>query len=203
MTYSVFFRQLNTRVSSLRTNFLPIRFSPTGTYSPRQLDGTRAYVVLCHAEIEYYFEERARDIAAAAFTSWDQLNLSSFALTHLVCNFSGNNDGLPKKLGTNKTAKSLVQNAVTQFHRNISSNHGIRTRHILGLLLPIGVQESELDVGWLNTVDGFGTSRGTVAHTAAVVNAPDPQTAHSTVGQILTGIKPLDDLLNKIRKKIR
>ena len=54
-------------------------------------------------------------------------------------------------------------------------NHGIKEKNILGLLLPVGVLETDLDPVWMGTMSSFGASRGVVAHTSAkrVQTPPD------------------------------
>ena len=44
------------RFEKLKLAFLPEEFSPTGEYEDIVYEHTRAYKVLTHAELEYYFE---------------------------------------------------------------------------------------------------------------------------------------------------
>lgn len=48
------------RFEKLKLAFLPEEFSPTGEYEDIVYEHTRAYKVLTHAELEYYFEEVAK-----------------------------------------------------------------------------------------------------------------------------------------------
>jgi len=54
--------QLENRLETLEKHFLPAEkdFSLTGNYSKEQHDKTKAYLLLVHAELEAYFEDRAR-----------------------------------------------------------------------------------------------------------------------------------------------
>jgi hypothetical protein len=62
-------QRLLTRIHKLETHLLPTAFSLTGRYSARQHDYTKAFLVLVHAELESYFEDRARTIVARALAS--------------------------------------------------------------------------------------------------------------------------------------
>ena len=79
-------------------------------------------------------------------------------------------------------------------------NHGIRERNILRLLLPIGINEYDIDTTWLSTTDSFSQDRGESAHRSnRVANPLDPKTEHDRVGQILEGLMAIDHRLLKFR----
>jgi hypothetical protein len=71
--------------------------------------------------------------------------------------------------------------------------------HLLRLLLPVGVQEHELDRTWLATIDSFGSVRGDTAHQAMrTQQPPDPANELAIVRQIVTGLRQLDELLTNL-----
>ena len=90
-----------------------------------------------------------------------------------------------------------------QYKHSVTNNHGIRISNILRILLPVGVQETEIDAVWLSTTDGFGAKRGATAHSASITYTIDPQDDFKTVDQIMSGVRDLDLLLNQIKKTIR
>lgn len=188
------------RLGFLRRKFLPYRFSPTATYSADQLDDARAYRLLAHAEIEFYFEQRVIEIAQLAFTKWRNRGHVCTVLLHIVCNISGDQSGLPKRLATNITANSIVQTSLGQFRHSISGNHGIRVQNILQLLLPVGIAEADIDPAWLATIDGFGVTRGLAAHSSAVTYTIDPRSDYDSIQAIIAGIRDIDALLNRLRR---
>jgi hypothetical protein len=202
MAYSPRFKHLDTRVKELRKRFLPAQFSTTGAYGAEALDKARAFRMLVHAELESYFEERAIDIVDAAFHVWRVKGKPSIPIIHL---FTGVSDvpGLPSKLGTNRTALSITGSVVASYKKNLNENHGIRIANLLQILLPIGVLEAEIDAAWIATTDGFGRKRGATAHKAAITYAIDPKDDFQTVNQIMSGVRDLDVLMNKIRARLR
>lgn len=193
------FRQLKARLLELRQRFLPRRFSATGTYNDKTLDYARAYRILAHAEIEHFLERRVEAIAASAFQVWASTGKATPVLVALMCARTSG-EGMPKAIGTNRTGLTLVGKAVGQFKVTVAQNHGIRTPNILELLLPVGVEEAQLDVVWLATTDGFGAKRGAAAHSSAVSYVIDPRNDYQTVGQIMAGLLKIDALLNVLKK---
>src|SRR6267143_3881061 len=192
MANSARFKALQLRVRELRNRFLPANFSQSGHYSATELDNARAFRVLVHAELEHFFEERARDIAERAFDLLRTNSRPSRPIIHLLSNIIGDQHGLPSKLGTQTTALSVTGKVVAQYKHGITQNNGIRIPNILQILLPIGVLESEIDTVWLSTTDGFGAKRGATAHSASIMYTIDPQDDFQTVNQIMDGVRDLD-----------
>ena len=58
------------RLYELRRCFLPEEFDPLGNYNRDTLMMASAYIVLAHAEIESFIEDRAKETAIAALNSW-------------------------------------------------------------------------------------------------------------------------------------
>ena len=63
-------RLLVHRLRELRSIFLPAPH-PMGQYSSADYDRTSALVLLMHAEIEWFLEERCREVAGAVVASWN------------------------------------------------------------------------------------------------------------------------------------
>lgn len=203
MATSIQLRKLRSRVNSLEKRFIPKKTLPISAYSERQLDRARAYRVLVHAEIEYYFEEIASEISSKAFEQWIKSNTPSVTLVHLVSNASGKLCGLPTDIGSSITTNSLIQKFYGQYRHTIKSNHGIKTANLLSLLLPLGILESDIDQDWLSTLDGFGTKRGITAHSSAISYEINPEDDLETIRIIMEGVKKIDTLLNGMLKSFK
>lgn len=203
MAYSQRFKALEKRAVSLRKQFLPSKFSSSGSYTQQQLDNARAYRVLIHAEIEHFFEERVLDIASTAFSLWKNKNKVSLPIACLLTDPGEMKMALPKSLGTNTTALSLGGKMLAKFKYEVGKNNGIKISNLLSLLLPVGLLEAEIDPGWISTTDGFATKRGIAAHSGHIAYTIDPKDDFSTVSQIIDGIKDIDILLNKLRQRIK
>ena len=195
------YSQLKSRIGELRNHFLPPKFDPTGTYTKRQIDRTRAFRLLAHAEIEWYLEEIVVDTANKAFQSWQQRGLVTKPLISMVAYFDGKLGRVPKNLSGSSelSLEDRIATSRNQFNTYAKSrNHGIKEKNILKLLLPIGISETEIDQTWLSTTHSFGRSRGEAAHFSnQVYNPPDPQNELNIVNQVITGLLQIDSKLAK------
>ena len=210
------FQQLSRRIAELRIHLLPAEFSEVGIYEDADQVTVRAlsYRVLAHAEIEAYFEDRVVEIAKKTIKSWNQCRHLSLPLLYLVA-FSGREMQRPPESLTspkdNKAkewsnfldpSKRLRECATIYIQAVQMKNHGIKERNLLSLLLPVGVDSSDLDPVFIADLDSFGTRRGEAAHTssnpAQVRQGVDPKDEHATVEVLLDGLQPIDQILNNL-----
>ena len=197
------FRELRYRIRQLRNHFLPRTFDPTGTYSERQFDRARAFRLLAHAEIEWYLEQIVFETANKAFDDWKQRGMITLPLLAMVAYVDVHLGGItqPNKNSTQLDLESRIEKSKNRFNTYTkSNNYGIKEEHILRLLLPIGIKESDLDQIWLSTASSFGRTRGETAHVSNKVNnPPDPKNEYDIVNQILQGLLDIDVTLLKLR----
>lgn len=207
------FRDLVKRLNELKRHFLPRKFSPTGSYTQRQLDLARAYRLLAHAEIESFIEDISRETAITKIRTWKSTRKSSDLI---ICFLASYHSGWAEKVegelyqtlindGTvareKDTAEEAVDAAATQYISQIKNNHGVRQKDLRQMILPLGVRFSELDPNWITNLDDFGKQRGDVAHNSvSVVRAIDPQTELHRINDLVPGLKKLDELVVKIVK---
>jgi hypothetical protein len=107
----------------------------------------RAFIVLCHAEIEEYVEERSMKILEEAKAVWDNPNLTFFAVI------------LEPFLKLNKKH--------TDFRDTIRKNNGIGEKHLKNIFSPfLGEEEVKnlFDPLWLEEMNYMSDLRGNVAH---------------------------------------
>lgn len=75
-------------------------------------------------------------------------------------------------------------------------NNGIKEKNLLRILLPLGVEEADIDMNWLHTVEGWATQRGETAHVGRKVNwQPDPEQELKKVRMIRDGFRDIDAAL--------
>ena len=184
------FTQLERRLDTLRSHFL-LRFSAIGDYSNREQDLARAYLILAHAEIEAFCEDRARAVAVKAQDLWNRKGRCSKVLVRLI-NFHNIESRRPWKRIDKSHEK--VNAAIQSFMSSIDSNNGVREENLLRMFFPIGIELADLDNTWLATMDSFGKARGKVAHTTIKAQQQiDPATEYGRVTtQIIPGLKKLD-----------
>lgn len=193
--------QLKSRLRELRTNLLSFLPEPPVSktlYNDQELDSTRAYIVLAHAEIEAFCEDIVRRKAKTAKGAFDRGRGVTPVLRKIVSYYVGKN--LRPWSDVQTPSPDIVERASQSHLSTIQQNHGIRPSNLEKLLYPIGVVETRMDTTWLAMMDSFGTKRGGVAHsTVRAVTSPDPLTELTTVEHLLHGLLRLDRLLGKLR----
>jgi hypothetical protein len=157
------YRQLSKRLDILAEHFLPEQFSPTGQYTDREEDHARAYVLLVHAEVESFIEDRAKELVTKAHARWANHGRCTRMMVRLLRHHLDS-----KKLPWKPVVKSAdaINAAVNSFSSVIASNNGIKEVNLLTMLFPIGVDYRQFNTAWLATIDSFGTDRGMFAHTS-------------------------------------
>jgi hypothetical protein len=209
------FRQLESELNRLRKNFLPRNWSPTGIYSERTHDHTRAYRVFAHAEIESFIENILLKVIDEKYTKWKTTKKPNYAM---ICLLAASKLGWqdtetvalglipiepPKIKKDDESIHQFIDRAFKQYQEIVDENHGIQKQNIKRLLMPLGIALTDLDETWLNNMNSFGGQRGFVAHTSrlGVTNLPDPKTEKDTVDNLLTGLQVLDDLVLKLKRQ--
>lgn len=199
--------QLSRRITELRNNLLPRKFSDTGQYASRVHDRTLAFRVLAHAEFESYIEESAQAALNTAFVLWKKGKVPSRLLVSLLA-YREKIEGEPSSIidPPQKRSPDLharVDKARDDFYRYIrSQNHGIKEMNLLRILLPLGVEIADIDLSWLHTVDAWATQRGETAHQGRKVNwQPDPEQELKKVHMIRDGFGQIDKMLVELSKK--
>lgn len=203
------FRQMRSELRRLREHFLPPRWDPTGAYSERKLDRTRAYRILAHAEIEFFLENLLLDLVerdyndwrtnktpshtmicllAASKLGWDDLETESMELKEILP---------PRIRKGDASIVFMIDRAVSQYREIVKDNNGIKSKNLKRLIMPLGISLSDLDQIWLNDMNSFGGRRGFIAHTSrlGVTNLPDPRAEKQTVDGLLIGLSELDELV--------
>jgi hypothetical protein len=218
---SVRLSELREQVGRFRQHLLPQEFDATGSYENQDAVRIRtlSFLVLAHAEIEVYLEDRIVEIAKAAWRSWkDSMHLSRAAFSVLV--FCGREMRSPpeslapprpakekewlKHLEIGERLKVIVQEFI---HTVLHHNHGIREKNLLSMLLPIGIHHGNLDVTFVADIDSFGKRRGEAAHssssTGQVRQAIDPKTEYDQVVDLLNGLEEIDRELDQLLEDAR
>ncbi|MHA8106296.1 HEPN domain-containing protein [Aquirufa sp. 5-AUSEE-100C1] len=200
MANSERYNKLLSRISQLECNLLPAP-KINGNYTKKESDMIRSYVLLSHAEIESYFEDIADSKVRKALSEWMSKRTKSNCLLAIMsyCTEEINWNNLKK---TDKDKLDYRISLVTRHYLNkLIGNHGIKSTNLLSILLPIGIESSEIDPSWLNTMDNFGSKRGQFAHTSSSVQSQiDLVTEKNNLNNsILPEIRNIDILVKKIK----
>lgn len=192
-------RQLESRITFLESNILPAA-NPTGYYTKLELDLIRSYVLLVHAEIESYFEDVAREKVQKALLNWTTNRKKSSCLKAVLA-YAGNEISYEttRKIDSNNISFRMNK-AVNHFVALIQKNHGIKENNIISILIPLGIEITDIDPVWLSTMDAFGNARGSIAHNSiSILNLIDRNTEVNRINnQILPEIQRLDQIVSKL-----
>jgi hypothetical protein len=198
------FVRLVFRVRELRDIFLPDEPEPTGSYEPAIYDRVRAFILLCHAELEDYLEQVAISVLNDAKAKWDLDGVARGALLAVLA-FSKNRVTLPPGAVTPgpSTLRQVVDDCVAGFANDIfRSNHGIKEENVLALLLPVGIRETDISTTWLASMSSFAATRGSHAHrSASATTLPDPFDTLTNVIALAEGLRSLDLKLIGLRNE--
>ena len=185
MPTSTRYNNLKARVAQLENHLLPAIDTTLG-YSDRDRDLTRAFCLLCHAELEAYLEDITKEIVNKAFTKWTtNQTIISPIIFHLAFNYR-QESGKPKELPYQMVGKSYSNLIDT-----ITKNHGIKEHNLTSFFKPIGY---EIDPTLQSTLNDYGKTRGDIAHTSFNTQQPlDPLTEKQNIAQILNALALFDE----------
>jgi len=183
MANSSRYQQLETRIAELETNLLPA-INVTGNYNTKEIDLTRAYCLLSHAEIEAYLEDILLEVVRVVFAFWKADNSKiPEIIFNLACSYRNKTD---KK----EPPASLVHLGMKSYEEIIEKNHGIKEHNIDNIFSPIGYP---IDKTLVTVLHNFGDTRGDIAHQSfKTQQLIDPQTEKSNINQIITELSKFD-----------
>ena len=186
---------LKRRIDYLSTQLLP-KSNPTGNYSRKERDAIRAFLLLSHAELEFYFEAIGKRIAKRALDQWC-LNheYKSKVLTYLSTYTE-----TTERIRRAATTEDRIKTIIGYYFVSLDDNNGIKEDSILKILRPIGVDYAKIDKTWLNTLTSYGANRGKIAHTSAKTQTlNDPKDILKDINYIMQELSPLDTYILKLR----
>lgn len=158
----------------------------------------RSYVLLTHAEFEYYIEKIALDILdkkciSLANNKNEIIFLTMFIHWYYTKKFitygeRQRSDHINHIKNSVNKDEALLKDAKREYKNFIDSNNGIKGSE--ELFLPLGIQ---LDAVLVGNMDSFGADRGDYAHKShTVTKYLSVEDAKDKVKNILAGLKELD-----------
>jgi len=199
------FNELKQRVDELGSHMLPV-IKPGLTYTPAEHDCVRAYVLLVHAEVETFLEQRVKGEVACRIAAWDAAGTPSVVLMGLLAFHDGvwvdaiesltsPVEGDKKNpTWSSRDVDTRLRKCQTQTVYALNNNNGIKAKDVLDMLLRLGFRVGDIDSDLISQLDALGTDRGNFAHNAvrAVTNQPDPALAKAQVTEIVDKLQELD-----------
>lgn len=204
------FKELKERVDELGSHMLPVVKADL-TYTPAEYDRVRAYVLLVHAEVEAFLEQRVQDEVASRIGIWDASGTPSVVLMGVLAFHRGEwvgtidsltspADGDKNPTWSDRDIDRRLKKCQTQTVFTLKSNNGIKANDVLAMLLRLGFRVGSIDADLISQLDALGTDRGTFAHNAvrAVTNQPDPALTKTRVTEIMAKLQALDAAISAL-----
>lgn len=182
------YKHLEKRISQIERNF---KFNQSiNGITNLQADRLRGLRLLCHAELEDYFESVALKLLTIAEKKWIEKKIANYNLSSLFIW----HDRIDKN-DTNDTKASMI---IADYRKEIKSNHGIKEENIKKLFGPLGYKIDDFDSTFISTLSSFGALRGETAHTSAnkTQQPLDQNTELNRIRDLLSGIEDFEDVLN-------
>ncbi|MEZ3432840.1 MAG: hypothetical protein K1W36_21940 [Lachnospiraceae bacterium] len=182
------YKHLEKRISQIERNF---KFNQSiNGITNLQADRLRGLRLLCHAELEDYFESVALKLLTIAEKKWIEKKIANYNLSSLFIW----HDRIDKN-DTNDTKASMI---IADYRKEIKSNHGIKEENIKKLFGPLGYKIDDFDATFISTLSSFGALRGETAHTSAnkTQQPLDQNTELNRIRDLLSGIEDFEDVLN-------
>lgn len=182
------YKHLEKRISQIERNF---KFNQSiNGITNLQADRLRGLRLLCHAELEDYFESVALKLLTIAEKKWIEKKIANYNLSSLFIW----HDRIDKN-DTNDTKASMI---IADYRKEIKSNHGIKEENIKKLFGPLGYKIDDFDATFISTLSSFGALRGKTAHTSAnkTQQPLDQNTELNRIRDLLSGIEDFEDVLN-------
>jgi hypothetical protein len=188
-------QRLLTRLDKLEEHLLPTAFSLTGRYTPRQHDHTKSFLLLVHAELESYFEDRARKLVMNAEVQYQRKGICTPILSRILVYHNAAKDEL------GPVSANAVGKAINYYLDHLDKNHGIKEKNLLTIFLPLGISHTDLDAQLIAACNQLAQKRGQFAHASFKTHQQvDPLTERNNIRRnILPELKNLEKRLKKLR----
>jgi len=149
----------------------------------------QSFVLMTHAAIEQYLEELGEAAALKARKRYKEKGHISKTLLALITSNSikRNIEGISYVENLSDISVGIEEsskNACTAYVMLCKKNNGIKSKDQKALLLPVGVDPSQVDPVVFNGLNTLGTHRGDIAHKFMVIRSE--HTANSIRGELRT-----------------
>ncbi len=189
---SSLFIEIERRRNDLELLFL--NFPSTDSPIPQNQDKIKAFIILFHSEIEYYFELIGRGVSTFQNASHVAANDYSAIPNHYFV-FGIKQPDFSVEIDKDIRGKKIIQD----YEKHVANrNNGIKTKDVLAMLLPLGIEYSHIGLTLLNTLNDYGDKRCKYAHTGVrchLAQVLDRDTESRLSKTIIAMIKNLDDYI--------
>lgn len=182
------FKLLRKRIIEIISNFSNLIEKYPKEINNKNQDLIKSFILLCHAELESYFENICIKIISKNKASFDNNNIVTKPLLALSL-MSGRTFKEEDK--TLQTAKERLDKLYTNYFATIKNNNGIKEKNLKNILPHIGIEMNSIDSILLSQLTAFGEKRGHTAHNAQkVIRRFNDEI--TSINNIIVGLEDLD-----------
>lgn len=182
------YKNLLSRIKKIKKNFSKI-INLKNEFSERNQDWIKSFILLCHSELENYFESICLTIISKCKEKYDTKLIIEQPLFSLVVM---SNKNFKENDNTHNTVVNRLNSIYSIYNESIRNNHGIKEENIEKILPPIGITLEEInniDNTLLSQLTSYGRKRGACAHTT-----------QKTFWRIADEVVSIDNIVNSIEK---
>jgi hypothetical protein len=196
------YQQLVSCEKELRNNLITktVRSNFTTKTSQYRL---RAYRLLTHAEIESYIEGLILLKINIEKIKWATTKIIPNCFASIMAYSKQEFPNISNHLAEITTRNDITFRTTTiinNFEAMIKRNNGIKEENIIPLIVPLGIDYSNISQTLLNNLSSFGQNRGNTAHNSSKVQSPiNPVDETNIINQIVQEIQTIDSLIMEIK----
>lgn len=192
MSNTRYYKTLEKRIGKLKKRY----HYDEGIDLPSQdeQDDLRAFTLLCHAELEVYFENIARTVVEKAKKKWDKEHVANY---NLACLFLTEENvkkapDIPTKVGY----------VYSKYLKNLEHNNGITKKDLLNMFESIGYEKNDFNEAFLIDVENLGRKRGEYAHLSfKTVQINSQKDIYDLIDRIMLGLKDFEGMIKSREKR--
>jgi hypothetical protein len=160
---SKIYLDLHKRTGKLKSKFVNFEQDPSGQYNFEESIRATSFIVLAHAELEWYFERWSMRFLQRIENSWNSKGKVSEALLHIV-RFYSKERNVPTSIPSTDIWSEAITDSVIRHRSVIDNNNGIKRDRICSLFHPYGFRLNDYEAYLLEELHTFGKDRGQFAH---------------------------------------
>jgi hypothetical protein len=182
---------LQARLDRLAVSLLPTD-KPFGGFMESEEDRLRAYILLVHAEIEFFLEELGKDVVEAAVRVSTAVNCRPVVSRLIYMKTKGTAE-------ITRLTPDLISGVTSFYEGIVDNNHGLRALHLMRLFMPLGLTHRDFDEVFLGNLEAFGRKRGGIAHSSIrLIQGTQPSTERRKVNDIADYLKTFEVTLRSL-----
>lgn len=158
-------KRLTSAEEKLRMTFIDFKERTSGRYTSVELGKGAAYIVLCHAAFEEYFETVARLILTSAEDKFKKKKSLNRVLLFVTLHYAKDR-GFPEQLSNKDFHSEFIMSAIGSYKAQLDRNNGLKEPNLCKIFYPLGYEFSNLDPLLMPELNSFGANRGDFAHNA-------------------------------------